>query len=134
MRAMALLHQVRQLIDDHDDVGNSVGDNDFVIARNFDLRRGGASSDEPGVAGAPPSITGVFIEFLLRLLRGTSVEARDVANAGLRENLVALFHFIDHPAQRQQHFLRISHDWKRQMGQRIEHLHLDHFWIDHDEA
>ena len=74
------------------------------------------------------------VELLLRLLFRSGVEAGDVAHAGLGENLVALFHFIDHPAQGEEDLFRIGHDRDDEMRECVVNLHLDHLGIDHDEA
>ena len=52
----------------------------------------------------------------------------------MRENLVAFLHFINQPTEREQNLFRIGHDRKDKMRQRVVHLHLDHFRIDHNEA
>ena len=94
-------HQVRQLINDDDDVTQFFGNDDVFLARHDDLF---IHFDGKSVRAR--------LDFFLfrcerqfRFLRNKffiwpCVERGDVAAGAARKNLVAFFHFVDDPAQR----------------------------------
>ena len=65
---------------------------------------------------------------------GTFVEGLDVAHADLGEDLVALFHFVDDPAQGEDNLLGVVDDGHDQVRQGVVLLQLDDLGVDHDEA
>ena len=71
-------------------------------------------------------------------LLGTSrllavVEADDVADVDLREDLVALLHFAQEPLERGGYLLGLGDHRDEHVGQRVENLQLDYLGIHHDE-
>ena len=65
---------------------------------------------------------------------GRSLKDGDVADADARKNLVALFHFVDDPAQREHDLFRIGHDRHDEVRQGVVLLQLDDLGINHHEA
>ena len=130
-------HQVGQLVDDDDDVAELFRNDDVVFARHddffvqFDRETVGAWLRLfPFSPSAAVPALAVRQRFVLRAF----VEGFDIAHADLGENLVALFHFVHDPAQREDHFLRIGDDGHDQVRQRVVLLQLDDLRIDHHEA
>ncbi len=68
-----------------------------------------------------------------RLVLGARIERGDVAHADAGEDLVALFHFVDHPAQREDDLLGVGHDRHDQVRQGVVLLQLDHLRVNHHE-
>src|SRR6476469_9696861 len=89
------LHQIGQLIDDEYDVGELIGDNEFALARNANCscRRLGGRIVFPAARDGGSYI----IQFLLRFLRGPSVETGNVSHADARKNLVTPIDFLADP-------------------------------------
>src|ERR1035437_6959775 len=99
-------HQVRQFVNDDDDIGKFFGNDDVVLARHDNLF---VHFDGETIRAR--------LDFFLfdgerqfgflrrqRFVLGPFVEGFDVADADARENLVALFHFVDAPARGKQTF------------------------------
>ena len=61
------------------------------------------------------------------------IEANDVADVHLAENLVALLHFAQQPLERRRHLLRLGQHRDEHVGQRVEDLQLDDLRVHHDE-
>ena len=120
------MHQIRQLIDDDDDIWHLVRNLQLIFTRNLDLT-GGASSREPGVAGALFSI-GILLVGVFLFLR-SHIETHNVAHANARKNFVTTLHLIDQPAQCEHHFFWIDHYREREMRQRTIRLKFDHFRV-----
>jgi hypothetical protein len=97
-------HQVRQLVNDDDDVGKFFGNDDVFLARHDDflVHLDGETFRarlDFFLFGGERQFGFLFRQ---RLVLRAFVEGFDVADADARENLVALFHLVDDPAQREQ--------------------------------
>ena len=127
-------HKVSQFVDDHDDVGKLFRDDNILVARDHDLL-----IHLNGKAVRPRLNFFLFDEQrefgLLRhqFLVGPFVERFHIAHADARENLVAFFHLVHHPAQREQNFLRIRDNRNHQMWQRVVLLKFNHLGVNHHE-
>ena len=112
-------HEVGELVDDGDDVGQPVGNLDVLRRERINAGEGAL-----GVGGEERLGGG--------LLAG--VEADDVADIDLREDLVALLHLAEQPLERGRHFLGLGDDRDQHVRQRIENLQLHDLRIHHDHA
>ena len=123
-------HQVGELVDHADDVRQFFLGNfeRIIIARHFHVAHGGT------LFWCHFGIHGFSLGLLFLILKQLRVKASDIAHVGLGKNLVAMLHLSNQPFQRTRHFLGLSHHWNQHMRQRIIHLHLHHFGVDHDEA
>src|ERR1017187_2375446 len=129
-------HEVRQLVNDDDDVGKSFRNDDVFLTRDDDLlvhlhRKTVRTRFDFFLFGGERQFHFLFRQ---RLVFRPLVEGLDVADADARKNLVALFHLVDDPAQREQNFFRIRHDRHDEVGQGIVLLQLDDLRINHHEA
>src|SRR6266480_4587688 len=88
------LHQIGQLIDNDYDVGNFIGNDQLVFARNLDFSCG---SSIGGNTFRWRHVHLFRINIDVFLFYWSSVEASDVANASPREDFITTFHFIDQP-------------------------------------
>ena len=120
------LHQIGQFIDNDDDVGN--------LVRNLQLCSGSFIGCVRRFCRRHACLHRIFPKIDILLFRRATIKAIDVAHANASEELIAPFHLINQPAQGEQHFFRIGHDWEREMRQRIVKLHLHYLGIDYDEA
>ena len=139
------LHQIRELVHDDDDEGHAIRDDEVGVADvdrghlfvRCSQRRsiGSASKASSASSGSSASFAGGgWRRSWPGFFGGRSLKSADVAHAGLGENGVALFHFVDHPAQREEHLFRIGDDRDDEVRQGVVNLHLDHLGVDHDEA
>src|SRR5436190_2661026 len=117
------LHQIRQLIDDDDDIRHFVRNLQLILCN----RGRWAWTFGSFVFVAAVSARGY------RLLR-SPVETHDVAHANARKNSVTTLHLINQPTQGKQYFFGIRHDRESEMWQGIVELHLHYFGIDYDKA
>ena len=129
-------HEVGQLINDNDDVAEFFGNDDVLVARhdNFLVHFHGEA------------VRARLDFFLLadqrqfqfglrqRLVLGPFVEGFDVAHADVGKNLVALFHFVDDPAQGEDDLFGIGDDRHDEMRQGVVLLQLDDLGINHHET
>ena len=121
-------HQVRQLIDDDNDVAKLCGNLDVILSWNTDFL----------IHLDGKTFAFVKRQFRLiglgRLLTSAGIETSDVAGADLGKNLVPLFHFVHHPLEGENDFLGIMHHRRGEVGEAVVNLQLDHLGVDHDEA
>ena len=128
-------HQVRQFVDDDDDVAEFLRDDDVVLPRDDDF-----------LVHLDGEAFGARLDFFLLRHEGqlglllrqglvfrARIEGGDVADADFGENLVALFHLVDDPAQREDDLLRIGDHGHDEVRQGVVLLQLDDFRIDHHE-
>ncbi len=114
-------HQVRQFVNDDHDVAKLFGNDDVLLARhhNFLIHFHGETIG----ARLDLFLFGRERQFRLgarnRFVFGPFIERFDVADADPGENLVAFFHFVHDPAERENHLLRIGHHRHNQMRQRV---------------
>ena len=128
-------HQIRQLVNDDDDVAEFFGNDDVLLARHDDFlvhldgEAFRARLDLFPLGGERQFGFGLpqRLVFRARIKRG------DVAHADARENLVALFHFVDDPAQREDDLFRVGHDRHDEVRQGVVLLQLDDFGVNHHE-
>ena len=123
-------HQVRQFVNDDDDVAQPFGNDDVLLARHddflvhFDGESFRARLDLFPFGGERQFGFGLRQRLVFR----ARIERVDVADADARENLVALFHFIHDPAQREDDFLRVGHDRHDEVRQRVVLLQARRPW------
>src|SRR5437763_9388876 len=67
-------------------------------------------------------------------LRQTGIVAFYVAHPELRHLLVALFHLAHRPFQRDDSFLRVGDDRRKEVRYAVIDRELEHFRIDHDQT
>ena len=127
------LHEVGQLVDDDDDVGEAVGDDEFLAFLGFDRFENGVLD----------TLLLAFRCFRCRLgwrrfgdlcCDRPCVETLDIAQSAFGEDAVATLHLIDDVAQGEENLLRFRHHIGGEVGQLPVVLHLDDLRIDHDEA
>ena len=129
-------HQVRQLINDDDDVGKFFRNDDVFLARhdNFLINLDGESARARFDFFFLRGERQFHFLFRQRLVLRAFVKGLDVADADSGKNFVTLFHLVDDPAQREQHLFRIGDNGNHQVRQGIVLLQLDNFRINHHEA
>ena len=127
-------HQVRQFVDDDDDVAQPFGNDDVVLARHDDF-----------LVHFHGKTFRARLDFFLfdherqfgllrdELLVRTRIERGDVPDADARKNLVAFLHFIDDPAQCENDLLRVGDDGNDEVRQDVVMLQLDDLRVDHHE-
>src|ERR1035437_3840065 len=129
-------HQVGQLVNDHHDIAELLRDDDVVLARYDDFLV--HFHGEAVAAGLHLLLLGQEREFGFTgrqgLVLGPRVEGKNIADADAGEDLVALLHLVDHPAQGENNLLRVGDDRDDQVRQRVVLLQLDHLRVNHDEA
>ena len=84
-------HEVGELVDDRDDVGQALGDFETIVGRErIDARK--------GTLGVGRRDGRIFL---------AGIEPDDVADIDLCELLIALLHFAEQPLERTGYFLRL---------------------------
>ena len=96
-------HEVRQLVNDDDDVGKSFRNDDVFLARDDDLlvhlhRKTVRTRFDFFLFGGERQFHFLFRQ---RLVLRSLIEGLDVADADARKDFVALLHLVDDPAQRE---------------------------------
>ena len=92
---------------------------------SFGLPSGPSMLDQQRIADRLPCV--------LRFL-DLAIEAREVAHAERRHQLIATLHLGDAPAQRVGRLLHVGDDRRQQMRNALVHRQLQHLRIDHDQA
>ena len=129
-------HEVGQFVNNNDDVAQVVGDDDFLVARHHNLlvqfhsEAVGADLDLFAFGSERQFEVCGWGGFIL----GPFIEGADVADADFGEDLVALLHFIDDPAEREDDLFGVGDDRDDQMGEGVVLLEFDDFGVNHDKA
>jgi len=147
------LHEVGELVDDDNDVGETLGEvfaargwTIFPRDRDVDFLFFGEASLNREVVAELHVVDELGLGlFLLEENGGGGFEFGDLAGphcvepvevtcADFGEKGVASLHLVDDPAQGEEHLFRIGHHGDDHVGQVVVKLHLHDLGIDHDEA
>ena len=137
------LHQVGKLVDQHDDVGETIGDPfleclnviQIVLWAEFARFQREGNRLDGFVVRRIFEFGCEFFDHRLGFV-GTraAVKAIEIAYALLGEDAVALLHFVDHPLEGGHGLFRIGDDGHDQVRQAVVHLHFHDLGVDHDET
>ena len=135
------LHEVGELVDQHNDVGETIGDFILLDLQFLEIRlgpeitvlqRGGDGLDLVEVGFRLVHFRDHRGGFLFRAR--AVVETVEVPHALLGEDLVAFLHLVDHPLEGGDGLFRIGDDRHDHVRELVVHLHLHDLGIDHDET
>jgi hypothetical protein len=116
------LHEVGELIDDHDDVGQAIRKRFF-------------GGDGRGRSGISVFHLGSEVKFLDPMGNtDAGIKRRDVTNACLGHVPVSLFHFNSDPSQREKNFFGLCDNGNDEVGKAIVDLEFDDLGVDQNKT